>query len=61
MVNNTEIKLSASQTTSLALDGSESSLNNTLKELKTFENISGLKVNFEKTHVVWIGKKKVKL
>ena len=40
------------------LDGSESSLNETLKELEFFKNISGLKVNFLKTQVIWIGSKK---
>ena len=40
------------------LDGSESSLNETLKECEFFKNISGLKVNFLKTQVIWIGSKK---
>ena len=40
------------------LDGSESSLNETLKELEFFRNISGLKVNFPKTQVIWIRSKK---
>ena len=29
-----------------------------LKELEDFANISGLKINFEKTQLVWIGSKK---
>ena len=31
------------------LDGSSESLNNTLSELEKFANISGLKINFDKT------------
>ena len=38
--------------------GSEKSLNKMLKELEDFANISGLKINFEKTQFVWIGSKK---
>ena len=37
--------------TSVILDGSEESLS----ELEIDAKISGLKVNFAKTHVVWIG------
>ena len=44
--------------TTVMLDGSESSLNETLRELEFFKNISGLKVNFSKTQVIWIGSKK---
>ena len=44
--------------TSLILDGSESSLKAAMSELKIFANISGLKVNIEKTQVVWIGSEK---
>ena len=40
------------------LDCSEKSLNEMLKELEDFANISGLKINFEKTQLVWIGSKK---
>ncbi len=59
MVNNTEIKISSfADDTSLTLDGTESSLNYAMGELTQFEKISGLKVNFDKTQVIWIGKKK---
>ena len=34
------------------------SLNETLHELENYAKISGLKVNFLKAHVVWIGSKK---
>ena len=44
--------------TSLILDGSEKSLQETLLELDWYADISGLKINFSKTHVVWIGSKK---
>ena len=39
------------------LDGSKTSLEETLQELDTFANISGLKTNFDKTQVIWIGAK----
>ena len=44
--------------TTVILDGSEDSLKETLYELEEFAKKSGLKVNFSKTHVVWIGSKK---
>ena len=40
------------------LDGSGTSLEQTLQELETFADISGSKTNFDKTQVVWIGAKK---
>ena len=42
----------------MLLDGSSESLNNTLSELEKIANISDLKINFDKTQVVWIGSKK---
>ena len=44
--------------TSVILDGSEESLNETLLELEWFKKISGLKIIFSKTQVIWIGSKK---
>ena len=44
--------------TTVILDGSEDSLTETLYELEEFAKRSGLKVNFSKTHVVWIGSTK---
>ena len=44
--------------TSVILDGSEESLNETLLELEWIKKISGLKINFSKTQVIWIGSKK---
>ena len=41
--------------TSLLLDGSEKSLKCVLEILSNFALISGLKVNFDKTKVIWIG------
>ena len=43
---------------SIFLDGSAESLNNTLDELDKFAKISGLKINYDKTQLVWIGSKK---
>ena len=44
--------------TTLLLDGSSSSLQATLNVLEIFGSLSGLKVNSEKTKLVWIGSKK---
>ena len=58
-INNKEYKLSQhADDTSVILDGSENSLRETLNVLHDFSIISGLKVNFDKTQVVWIGKEK---
>ena len=37
------------------LDGAEESLKRTLTILTSFYNISGLKINVEKTKAIWIG------
>lgn len=56
---NIENKLSQfADDTAIILDGSEISLKETMKELKHFGEISGLKINFSKTQVVWIGSMK---
>ena len=58
-VSNTEFKISQfADDTSIFLDGSAESLNNTLEELDKFANVSGLKINYDKTQLVWIGSKK---
>ena len=58
-INNKEFILTQyADDTSVILDGSEESLNETLSELENYAKFSGLKVNFTKTHVVWIGSKK---
>ena len=58
-VNNIEFRISQyADDTSIILDGSESSLNQTILELERFSRISGLHVNFEKTQLVWIGSEK---
>ena len=44
--------------TTLLLDGSEKSLNETLKTLHQYASVSGLKVNASKTRAVWIGSQK---
>lgn len=44
--------------TSFILDGSEQSLQSSLKILRDFAKISGLHINFNKTQVVWKGCKK---
>ena len=44
--------------TSMLLDGSEKSLDTCLNVLKYFANISGLRNNYDKTLVIWIGSMK---
>lgn len=44
--------------TSLILDGSEKSFNEALQVLDTFGQRSGLKINNDKTNVIWIGSQK---
>jgi len=58
-IGNTEYKFSQyADDSSVLLDGSSKSLNETLKELADFAQYSGLNVNFDKTQVVWLGIKK---
>ena len=52
-INNKEYKISQyADDTELLLDGSEKSLRNTLEMLYTFYNMSGLKINIEKTKAI---------
>jgi hypothetical protein len=44
--------------TTLSLDGSEESFNEAIETLINFSKISGLKMNTQKTQVVWIGSRK---
>ena len=44
--------------TSLFLDGTEKSLKASLEVLENFEEISGLKLNIQKTKAVWLGSKR---
>ena len=44
--------------TTLCLDGSEESFKESIQTLKKFALFSGLKLNNDKTQVVWIGSKK---
>ena len=56
----TEIKLSQfADDTILILDGTPQSLQAAFNVLEIFGSVSGLRVNTEKTQVVWIGKKKL--
>ena len=45
--------------TTILLDGNTSSLQAALNILEVFGSLSGLKVNAEKTKMVWIGSKKI--
>ena len=44
--------------TTLTLSDDKDSLNESLKCINNFANCSGLKANFEKTSVIWIGAKR---
>ena len=56
---NTEIKISQyADDTTLILDGQDVSLHAALNTLEIYGTVSGLKVNTDKTQIVWIGKKK---
>ena len=57
-VNGNDFKISQfADDTTLILDGSKSTLLAALNVLEVFGNMSGLKVNMDKTKLVWIGKK----
>ena len=61
-LNDTEFKVTQfADDTTIFLDGSKESLNSTLEELEKFAKISGFKVNFDKTQLVWIGSKNTAL
>lgn len=54
-----EYKLSQyADDTSLIFDGSSTSMDGILQDLDYFANISGLRINFSKTKMIWIGSKK---
>ena len=58
-ISQVEFKISQyADDTSVILDGTETSLNQTLQELDYFSRISGLNINFDKTQLVWIGAEK---
>ena len=59
MIRQKEIKITQfPDDTTIILNGTEDSLQAALNILEIFGNISGLRVNTEKTQIVWIGKKK---
>ena len=58
-INNKEVLLSQfADDTILCLDGSKESFYECIQTLKKYALISGLKVNDEKTQVVWTGSRK---
>ena len=58
-INGVEFKITQyADDTTLFLDGSQDSLLAALNTLETFGTYSGLKMNTEKTRVVWIGRKR---
>ena len=55
-INNKEFKLSQyADDTQIFLDGSENSLHQLMLILRKFYNLSGLKVNEDKTKALWVG------
>ena len=59
-INNIDFKLvQFADDTTIILDGSENLLTETLNELGNFAKIPGLKVNFQKTQLIWLGKKSI--
>ena len=59
MIDNIEYTISQfADDTSLLLDGTDISLNATLDLLNNFALFSGLKINYDKTNLIWIGSKK---
>ena len=59
VIGNSEYKMTQfADDTTLILDGTTNSLEAALNILEIFGSISGLKLNTEKTQIVWIGKKK---
>ena len=54
----TDTSLQFADGTTLILDGTASSLQATLNTLEIFGTLSGLRMNTEKTQMVWIGKRK---
>ena len=57
--NNKEIKIiQFADDTSIFLDGSECSLQTTLNIIETYGSYSGLKMNKEKSELIWFGQKK---
>ena len=58
-MNEIEVILSQfADDTSIFLDGSEKSFRETISTLDRFSSYSGLKINIDKTNVIWIGCKK---
>ena len=56
VINRNHFKLSQyADDTQMFLDGLEQSLRNALGSLNTFYNMSGLKINVDKTKAIWIG------
>ena len=59
IINDKEHKLSQyANDTVFIFDGKEKSLNETLTVLFGYSKFSGLNINFDKTHAVWISIKK---
>ena len=58
-INGTEFKITQfADDTTLILDGSKQSLLAALNVLEIFGSVSGVKINTDKTNLVWIGKKR---
>jgi hypothetical protein len=59
-LNEVEVLLSQfADDTTVCLDGTEESFNECMRMLQLFSDVSGLKINKDKTIVVWLGSKKI--
>ena len=58
VINTTFVISQYADDTTLILDGSKTSLETCLRVLKLYADISGLRVNIEKTKLIWIGSEK---
>ena len=59
LINNFEIKLTQfADDTTLILDGTQNSLQVALNIIETYGNISGLRMNTDKTKIIWLGRQR---
>ena len=52
------LNITCADDTSIYLDGRRESFENVIKNLNEFALWSGLKINYDKSQVVWLGSKK---
>ena len=61
-IGNTHVKMSSyADDTIFSLNGTSDSLNALVRIIKQFYKISGLKLNFDKSNLIWVGSKKLSI